>query len=149
MYNTASNHDGAVDWLDDKLVKSKFALPGVYWAASKIPLEIWKAAPSTTNGNEQAHRNINRDGINLTLLAGVMRGLQYDVRALKSIESVEDTGVNVRDAIATHHHRSQRAITRKGTSEHLYKQCNTHFFTKHCYRSESITVLKTQRSSLK
>ena len=29
------------------------------------PLEIWKASPSTTNGNEQAHQNINHDGVNL------------------------------------------------------------------------------------
>ncbi|KAJ7769144.1 hypothetical protein DFH07DRAFT_769047 [Mycena maculata] len=55
-------------WLKDKQVRSKFALPALYQPASLIPLEIWKSAPSTTNRNEQAHRNINRDGVNLTML---------------------------------------------------------------------------------
>jgi len=56
-----------------------FVIPAIYRPESKIPLEIWQAAPSTTNGNEQAHRNINRDGTRLTLLAAMMRGLQYDI----------------------------------------------------------------------
>ena len=68
----------AIDWLDDKLTKSKFALLALYWPESRIPLDIWRAAPATTNGNEQAHRNINRDGVGLTLLAGVMQGMQCD-----------------------------------------------------------------------
>ncbi|KAJ7635342.1 hypothetical protein FB45DRAFT_697507, partial [Roridomyces roridus] len=69
-------------WLKDKLVGSKFALPALYQPRSRIPLEIWKSAPSTTNGNEQAHRNINRDGVNLTMLGAIMRGMQYDARAM-------------------------------------------------------------------
>jgi hypothetical protein len=59
-------------WLKDKRIGSKFAIPALYQPASLIPLEIWKSAPSTTNGNEQAHRNINRDGVNLTMLGGIM-----------------------------------------------------------------------------
>ncbi|KAG2342431.1 hypothetical protein BDR05DRAFT_846237, partial [Suillus weaverae] len=66
-------------WLKDK-ESSKFALPTIYHPMSFIPITIWKASPTTTNGNEQAHHNINRDGINLTLLAGIMCGYEYDVR---------------------------------------------------------------------
>jgi hypothetical protein len=29
-------------------------------------------------GNEQAHRNVKRDGVGLTLLGGIMRGFHYD-----------------------------------------------------------------------
>lgn len=61
-----------VAWLDNKLISLKFAFTGLYWPASQIPQEIWKALPVTTNGSKQAHRNVNRDGIGLTLLAGVM-----------------------------------------------------------------------------
>ena len=43
-----------------------------------MPLEYWQACPTTTNGNEQAHQSINQDGTNLTLLAGVMQGQEYD-----------------------------------------------------------------------
>lgn len=52
-------------WLKDKET-AKFVLPGLYQPFSLIPPYIWKASPATTNGNEQAHRNVNRDGIGLT-----------------------------------------------------------------------------------
>ncbi|KAF8584867.1 hypothetical protein K439DRAFT_1250653, partial [Ramaria rubella] len=50
--------------------------------ASKIPLDVWKASPSTSNGNDQSHCNVNHDGMKLTMLAGIMRGMQYDYRAM-------------------------------------------------------------------
>ncbi|KAG2034401.1 hypothetical protein BDR03DRAFT_965204, partial [Suillus americanus] len=47
---------------------------------------VWRACPATMNGNEQAHRNVNRDGVNLTLLGGIMRGPAFDDRAAQSID---------------------------------------------------------------
>ncbi|KAF8180705.1 hypothetical protein K438DRAFT_2021287 [Mycena galopus ATCC 62051] len=76
-------------WLKDKQTGSRFAFPAIYQPASLIPLEIWKAAPSTSNGNEQAHRNINRDGVNLTMLGGIMRGMQYDARAMDALQLLQ------------------------------------------------------------
>ncbi|KAG0704065.1 hypothetical protein DFH29DRAFT_997951 [Suillus ampliporus] len=96
-------------WLKDKET-AKFVLPAIYRPMSLIPLYIWKASPSTMNGNEQAHRNVNRDGINLTLLAGIMRGYQYDVRAMSSIDLHITHGINTRDREATHVHRAKRAV---------------------------------------
>ncbi|KAJ6452183.1 hypothetical protein C8R47DRAFT_998159 [Mycena vitilis] len=75
-------------WLKDKRSGSSFALPALYQPLSLIPLEIWKSAPSTTNGNEQAHRNINRDGVNLTMLGAIMRGMQYDARAMGALHQM-------------------------------------------------------------
>ncbi|KAG1851301.1 hypothetical protein DFJ58DRAFT_426079 [Suillus subalutaceus] len=54
-------------WLKDKVETNKFALPALYRPTSFITEDIWRACPATTNGNEQAHRNVNRDGVNLTL----------------------------------------------------------------------------------
>ncbi|KAG1814626.1 uncharacterized protein BJ212DRAFT_1242882, partial [Suillus subaureus] len=68
----------AAAWLKDKIEGTKFTLPALYQPNSLIPLEIWKALPTTTNSNEQAHRNVNRDGVGLTLLGGIMRGFHYD-----------------------------------------------------------------------
>ena len=79
-----------------------------------MPLEIWKACPATTNGNEQAHRNVNCDGVGLTLLAGVMRSMHYDKRALDGIEGAVNTGVLNCNDISTHHHRKIRTVIRKG-----------------------------------
>lgn len=67
-----------------------------------IPLYIWKASPSTTNGNEQAHCNINQDGTALTLLAGIMQRQQYDMQIISSINLHISQGINLRNTIATH-----------------------------------------------
>ncbi|KAF8811809.1 hypothetical protein BYT27DRAFT_7208190 [Phlegmacium glaucopus] len=85
----------AAAWLKDKQTSSKFILPAIYQPYSLIPLEFWKAAPSTSNGNEQAHRSINRDGVNLTMLSGIMRGMQYDRRMMASLELHSSLGITV------------------------------------------------------
>ncbi|KAF8525595.1 hypothetical protein BU17DRAFT_41669, partial [Hysterangium stoloniferum] len=102
----------AADWLKDKEAASGFALAGIYQPLSKIPLEIWKASPLISNGNEQAHRNINRDGIKLTMLAGIMRGMQFDSRCMVSLNILCKYGINMRDQQATHFCRAARAIQR-------------------------------------
>ncbi|KAF8833796.1 hypothetical protein BDN67DRAFT_998876 [Paxillus ammoniavirescens] len=99
---------------DDKIEGTKFALPALYQPESFIPLAIWKASPSTTNGNEQAHRNAYREGINLTLLAGIMKGMKYDQAAMVSIDTHSAFGINTRDSEATHAFRAARAVSRKG-----------------------------------
>ncbi|KAG1733723.1 hypothetical protein EDB19DRAFT_1830853 [Suillus lakei] len=65
-------------WLKNKVETNKFALPALYRPASFIPEDTWRACPATTNGNEQAHRNVNCDSVNLTLLGGIMRGRAFD-----------------------------------------------------------------------
>ncbi|KAG2745354.1 hypothetical protein P692DRAFT_201720309 [Suillus brevipes Sb2] len=96
---------------------SKFALPAIYRPMSFIPIAIWKASPTITNGNEQAHRNINRGRINLTLLAGIMRGYEYDVRATSSIDLHIIHGINTRDNKSTHLHRAKHAVSRQSKLE--------------------------------
>ncbi|KAJ7256624.1 hypothetical protein C8J57DRAFT_982448, partial [Mycena rebaudengoi] len=97
-------------WLKDKQSGSKFALPALYQPLSLIPLDIWKSAPSTTNGNEQSHRNINRDGVNLTVLGGIMRGMQYDARAMGTLDLYSSEGIYSRDQTATHFRRLQHSL---------------------------------------
>ncbi|KAI6045943.1 hypothetical protein EDC04DRAFT_2558943 [Pisolithus marmoratus] len=46
-------------WLYDKIEGSKFVLPVLYFPKSLIPHHVWKACPTTTNGNEQSHHNTN------------------------------------------------------------------------------------------
>ncbi|KAG1866177.1 hypothetical protein F4604DRAFT_1779145, partial [Suillus subluteus] len=45
-------------WLKDKVETNKFILPALYRPTSFITEDIWRACPATTNGNEQAHRNV-------------------------------------------------------------------------------------------
>jgi len=38
---------------------------------------IWNQIPNNTNVGESAHANVNRDGCNLSLLAGIVRYIFY------------------------------------------------------------------------
>ncbi|KAF8975638.1 hypothetical protein BDQ17DRAFT_1267859 [Cyathus striatus] len=104
-------------WIKDKL-DAKFVIPAIHQPASLIPLPVWQASSSTTNGNEQAHRNINRDGINLTLLGGIMRGMQYDFRIQSSLTLQSTEGVYVHDQLSTEFYCSMTSV-----SHHVLSQC--------------------------
>ncbi|KAG1841105.1 hypothetical protein DFJ58DRAFT_732557 [Suillus subalutaceus] len=100
----------AAAWLKDKLEGTKFALPALYQPMSLIPLALWKASPSTTNGNEQAHRNAYREGVHLTLLAGIMKGMKFDQGAMSSMDVHATFGVSTRDQEATQVYHATRCI---------------------------------------
>ncbi|KIJ27110.1 hypothetical protein M422DRAFT_271724 [Sphaerobolus stellatus SS14] len=52
----ADEHRGqALDWLKDKRSAENSILAAIYRPLSKLPVEVWKASPNTTNGNEQSH----------------------------------------------------------------------------------------------
>ena len=106
-------------WLVDKIEGTKFALPALYQPKLLIPLAIWKASPSTTNGNEQAHRNIYCEGINLTLLAGIMKGMVYDHAAMVSIDMNSAFGINTRNTKATEAFWAAHSVSRKGMYSYL------------------------------
>jgi hypothetical protein len=42
-------------------------------AFTKMDHTIWNQTPFNTNAGESAHANINHDGRNLSLLAGIIR----------------------------------------------------------------------------
>ncbi|KAJ6517779.1 hypothetical protein DFH09DRAFT_1098682 [Mycena vulgaris] len=123
-------------WLKDKRIGSKFALPALYQPLSLIPLDIWTSAPSTTNGNEQAHRNINRDGVNLTMLGGIMRGMQYDARAMGALELHASQGIYSRDQTSTHFRRLQRSLNGHGIFS---------FYCNHYLVTEAVSVIVQTR----
>ena len=79
---------------------------------SKIPLEVWRASPSTSNGNEQAHRNINRDGTELTMLAGIHRGMQYDLHAIQGLRVLEAHGIHSHNQQAMHFRRAACVVVK-------------------------------------
>ncbi|KIJ26158.1 hypothetical protein M422DRAFT_272789 [Sphaerobolus stellatus SS14] len=102
----------AQDWLKDKLAAGSCMLAAVYRPASQIPVAIWKASPNTTNGNEQSHRNIYRDGRKLSLVPGALRGFQYDHRAMVTLKVLEEHGIHPRDRLPTYYLRASRAVVR-------------------------------------
>ncbi|KAF8581006.1 hypothetical protein K439DRAFT_1619372 [Ramaria rubella] len=85
---------------------SRFALAALYQPASKISIEVWKASPSTSNGNEQAHHSINHDGVKLMMLAGIMHGMQYDSCAMTGLKLLSTYSISSRDQQPTHFQRA-------------------------------------------
>jgi hypothetical protein len=53
------------------------------------------------------------------MLAGIMRGMQYDSRAMAGLRLLEKHGIYSRDQQATHYRRAARAIVRSGESAWL------------------------------
>ncbi|KAG1801282.1 uncharacterized protein BJ212DRAFT_1286563, partial [Suillus subaureus] len=100
-------------WLRDKLDGMKFALPAIYQPSSLIPLHLWRASPATTNRNEQAHCNAYREGVHLTLLTGLMKGMRFDQGAMMSINKHTSFGIATHDHEATHIHRAMRCVSRQ------------------------------------
>ena len=58
-------------WVKDKLIP--WVLSGISIAFTKMDHIIWHQTPNNTNVGESAHANVNHDGRNLSLLAGIMR----------------------------------------------------------------------------
>lgn len=75
----------------------------------------------STNSGEQQHRNVYRDGVNLTMLAGIIRGMQYDWRAMVSIDLYRTTGIQSRDQPATYAFRIGRSVARHGEQYLLFE----------------------------
>ncbi|EJD34665.1 hypothetical protein AURDEDRAFT_176300 [Auricularia subglabra TFB-10046 SS5] len=104
-----SGGKAAANWLKEKEL---FGLAALYHPLSKIPLELWLAGNPTTNGVEQKHRDINRDGKGLTLLGGINRGMQHDIRERSQAELARNEGVDSRYKTSTPAHRQYRRIQR-------------------------------------
>ncbi|EJD41551.1 hypothetical protein AURDEDRAFT_169446, partial [Auricularia subglabra TFB-10046 SS5] len=99
-------------WLQDKLKGGRWALRALNQPLSNIPLDKWKAGPRTTNGNEQAHHNVNLDGTQLSLLAGIMHGMEFDSRLLRGRLAFATSGVQTRYTLGTDWQRAARNIKR-------------------------------------
>ena len=64
-----------IDWAKNKLIP--WVLSGISVAFTKMDHVIWNQTPNNTNAEESAHANVNRDGCNLSLLAGIIRYYSY------------------------------------------------------------------------
>ncbi|KAJ7231184.1 hypothetical protein C8J57DRAFT_958149, partial [Mycena rebaudengoi] len=65
------------DWVNNK-ISSKFIFPGICQEKSFIPSAIWKATEENDNLVEQVHGDVNREGTQLSLAGGIIRGQAFD-----------------------------------------------------------------------
>jgi hypothetical protein len=100
-----------IDWLQDKTTGAPFALPALYHPRSKMPLDIWYAGKSNTNGVEQSHRCANRDGTSLSLLGGIEHGRVHDFEEWAGYDLKHLEGINER--YQPHNANSQVSLSLK------------------------------------
>ncbi|KAK0449904.1 hypothetical protein EV421DRAFT_1704284 [Armillaria borealis] len=77
-----ANTNTPIDWVENK-VQSKFAFEAMAWHKSRIPCDIWESGDATTNISEALHADINREGIQNSLLGGIMRARYFDTMRMK------------------------------------------------------------------
>ncbi|PPQ84978.1 hypothetical protein CVT25_010531 [Psilocybe cyanescens] len=87
-----SGQKAVIDWVNDK-VRSKFAFEAMCWEKSHIPKMIWKAGDKDSNLAEEAHADINREGIHCTLVGGVKKGQAFDNLKITTLQAFEQAGV--------------------------------------------------------
>lgn len=80
-----SLHQFIPDWVQDKR-RSKFALAGICWQLSYIPILVWQVGNSTTNIIESLHSDANSEGTFCTLVGGIKRGQHFDGMKLQSLQ---------------------------------------------------------------
>ncbi|EXX66266.1 hypothetical protein RirG_125470 [Rhizophagus irregularis DAOM 197198w] len=101
---------GTTAWVKDKL--TPWVLSGISSVFSKMDHIIWSQTPNNTNAGESAHANVNRDGCNLSLLARIVRGRDFDKRQWESTDVYEK--YNVPDT-----YRNKSELARKVTCQNL------------------------------
>ncbi|KAJ6559272.1 hypothetical protein B0H10DRAFT_2368910 [Mycena sp. CBHHK59/15] len=105
------------DWVHDK-ERSQFVFQAMCWAKSSMPRLVWRAGERTSNLIETTHSDINREGVQCTILGGVLKGEFYDSLQMKTLV-FEKTGIRsgystghpaenaVRGPFDPHHHCGQ------------------------------------------
>ncbi|KAK0191528.1 hypothetical protein F5146DRAFT_1001331 [Armillaria mellea] len=79
-------------WLNNKR-DSKFALQGMCWEKSFIPLSIWQVGDTTTNAAEISHIDIYRERMPCSLVGGISHAHHYDKMPLHIHRITQKMGV--------------------------------------------------------
>lgn len=74
-----------LDWIQDK-IRTGFAFQAICWERSHIPVDIWRAGDATSNVVESVHSDVNREGVQCTLLGGVRKGQLFDDMKMRSLQ---------------------------------------------------------------
>ena len=80
-----NNFQKYLAWVHDK-IHSKFALPGICWQRSFIPIDIWQAGDNTSNVIESLHFDVNSEGKRCTLVGGMQAGHRFDLLKIWTLQ---------------------------------------------------------------
>ncbi|KAG7090286.1 hypothetical protein E1B28_011884 [Marasmius oreades] len=80
------------DWLADK-ESLPFVFPAICWERSYIPYDIWVARAHSTNTVEAVHRDVNREGVQCTLVGATKKAMRFDLLKLSSLQAFEESGI--------------------------------------------------------
>ncbi|PKK55592.1 hypothetical protein RhiirC2_753917 [Rhizophagus irregularis] len=128
----SSGELGAEAWVKDKRVS--WVLSGISIAFTKMDHIIWNQTPNNTNVGESAHANVNHDGRNLSLLAGIVRGCNFDKRQWESGNVYEK--YNIPDS-----YRDKSELARSIQAEKRAAK------KRKCKQTSSLSTVKKQKSN--
>ncbi|CAG8806720.1 35626_t:CDS:2, partial [Racocetra persica] len=103
---------------------------------SKIPHDLWHAAPNSTNCAEAAHAMSNREGKQLKLMTAILRGRKLDMRNFKRTDIKANFNINTCGYDKSNIARKKLAIKRSTSSS-----------TKKQNKLSSFQINKKQRTS--
>lgn len=119
----------SIDWIKDK-ERTKFAFQGMCWEKSFIPEEVWRAGEANSNLIETVHRDVNREGVQCTLVGGLKKGQLFDKVKMTTLKVPNSLG-------CIPHHQLILSFSGFGGSGHMSYLQNRSSFRKCCQEFET------------
>jgi len=103
---------GLLNWLEHK-DKNPWVLQCLSLATTKMNSQDWKSSSFNTNNAESAHAQSQREGVKLTLMSAVNKGMRLDSRQFEAAQAMQTVGVPVRYGNNSMTGRKQKSICRR------------------------------------
>jgi len=84
-----------INWLDHK-DRNPWVLQCISMATTQMNREDWLSTSKNTNHAESAHAQSQREGVKLSLLSAVEKGMRLDSRQFEAAQATQSSGVTVR-----------------------------------------------------
>jgi hypothetical protein len=101
-----------INWLDHK-DRNPWVLNCVSMATTEMDREDWLSTNKNTNHAESAHAQSQREGIKLSLLSAVEKGMRLDNRQFEAAQAAQSSGISVRYGNNSMSGRVMKKVARK------------------------------------
>jgi hypothetical protein len=108
----AVNMKVLVNWLDHK-DKNPWVLKCLSYGSTKMSRADWFSTSFTTNIAESAHAQSQRDGVRLSLVGAIQRGMAVDTRYFEAEAAMHSFGIGTRYGNTAMSGRMGQNLTRK------------------------------------
>jgi len=111
---------GLLNWLEHK-DRNPWVLQCLSLATTEMNYQDWRSTSFNTNNAESAHAQSQREGVKLTLISAVNKGMRLDSRHFEAARAMETVGIPVRYGNNSMTGRKQKSISRHKTTKRKEK----------------------------